>query len=279
MHTEIAGWDGTGSTAPQYDGPAPGTVSFTLLGPLEVLKNGQDFAPTAPKMLQLLAMLLLRPGRIVQIDSIIQELWANEPPRSVRTTMQTYVYQLRKCIEQNGLAPDGDALLVTRTPGYVFRVEPAQVDVFTFNRLCELGRRSLDAGRYAEAAQSFRSALSLWSGPPMANVSCGPVLSAYAVELQERRRNAQHLRIQAEIEGGMHRDLIGELRSLVTANPLDEGLHGQLMRVLGRSGRRSDAMATYRALRARLNSELGVDPCDELQSLHHDLLSAGEPAA
>ncbi|WP_342743912.1 winged helix-turn-helix domain-containing protein [Haloechinothrix alba] len=50
-------------------------------------------------------MLLLRPSKLVQIDSIVEELWADEPPRSVRTTMHTYVYQIRKCIEQNQLAP------------------------------------------------------------------------------------------------------------------------------------------------------------------------------
>lgn len=279
MHPEAIVRDRSGAPPLRgYAAEPQGALTFSLLGPLEVLREGHDYAPTAPKMLQLLALLLLRPGRIVQIDSIIEELWASSPPRSVRTTMQTYVYQLRKCIEQNGLAADGEALLVTKTPGYLFKIQPEQVDVFAFELKCEQGRQLLDEGRYAQAARQFKSALSLWSGAPMANVNCGSVLSAYAVKLQEQRRNAQHLRIQAEIEGGMHRELIGELRSLVTANPLDEGLHGQLMRVLGKSGRRSDAMATYRQLRARLNTELGVDPCGELQALHHELLAAGDPS-
>ncbi|QFU93350.1 Transcriptional regulatory protein EmbR [Amycolatopsis sp. YIM 10] len=259
-------------------GTAESAVTFTLLGPLEVLKDGVDHAPTAPKILQLMAMLLMRPGKVVQIDSIIQELWANKPPRSVRTTMQTYVYQVRRCIEQNRLAADPESMLATKPPGYVFRIDPAQVDVFEFQQLCRRGRDEMDARRFGDAARSFRSALGLWSGPALANVNCGSVLAAYAVDLAEQRRAAQHLRIEAEIEAGMHRELVGELRSLVTANPLDEGLHGQLMRVLGRSGRRSDAMATYRQLRTRLTTELGVEPCDELQLLHHELLSAGDPS-
>ncbi|WP_246360912.1 AfsR/SARP family transcriptional regulator [Haloechinothrix aidingensis] len=243
---------------------------------MEVLKDGTDYAPTAPKVLQLLAMLLLRPGKLVQIDSIVEELWADDPPRSVRTTMQTYVYQLRKCIEQNELAPAGDELLITKHAGYVFTVDPAQIDVFTFQRLFQEGRELLDRDHYTDAARSLRAALALWTGPPMANVNCGSVLSSYVVDLQEQRRTAQHLRIHAELEAGWHRELIGELRALVAANPLDEGMHGQLMRVLSRSGRRSDALATYRNLRAVLNEELGVEPCEELQRLHHELLSAGE---
>ncbi len=254
-------------------------VTYKLLGPLEIWKDGRDHAPTAPKILQLLAMLLLHPGKIVHIESIIGELWPGGPPRSVRTTMQTYVYQLRKCIEWNHLAPDANDLLITRPPGYLLKAAPAQVDVFAFQQLCQRGRDLLDHHEQQEAVRCFRMALGLWSGSPLANVPCGSSLSAYVVDLQEQRRNALHLCIQSELERGMHRDLIGELRSLVTTNPLDESLHGLLMRALSASGRRSDALAAYRHLRSVLNRELGVEPCEKLQRLHRELLSFGEPAA
>ncbi len=262
----------------EADSADVGAVTFTLLGPLEIRKDNQDHAPTAPKILQLLAMLLLRAGEVVHIDSIIKELWSGEPPRSVRTTMQTYVYQLRKCIATHGLAPDADQLLITKPPGYVLRIEPQQVDVFQFQQLCEQGKDLFGQADFPGASRSFRSALELWAGQPLANVHCGQILTAAAVELQEQQRNALHLRIQADMAAGLHRELIGELRSLVTTNPLDEGLHGLLMRALSSSGRRSDALATYRTLRGVLNEELGVEPCDELQLLHRELLSAGEPA-
>jgi DNA-binding SARP family transcriptional activator len=196
----------------------------------------------------------------------------------VRTTVQTYVYQIRRCIEMNGLATDAEALLATRPAGYVFHIDPDQVDVFTFRQLCRQGRVLLDQKRFVEAAESFRAALDLWSGPALVDVNCGSVLSAYAVDLEEQQRAAQHLRMEAEIQGGLHGELIGELRSLTASNPFDEMLHGQLMRVLSLNGRRSDAVATYHELRARLTAELGVEPCDELRLLHHELLSAGHTA-
>lgn len=267
-----------GSASHPNPEPSASPLHFTLLGPLEMVRDGIDYAPTTPKLLQVLAMLVMSPGKIVHIDTIMQELWADQPPRSVRTTMHTYVYQLRRCIDENDLAPFGETMLATKPPGYVFRIDPSQVDVFTFHALQKQGRELRERGRHAEAAQAFRSALDLWSGPPLANVHYGPVLSAYAVDLVEQRRSTLHLRIESDIAAGLRHELIGELRSLVTANPLDEALHGQLIRVLGRSGRRSDGLATYHRLRARLNDELGVDPCDELQVLHHDLLSEGEPA-
>lgn len=251
-------------------------VRFTILGTLEVLRDDVDYAPTTPKILQLLALLVMRPGRMVHMDTIIQELWADDPPRSVRTTMHTYVYHLRRCIDQHGLAADGAEMLSTKAPGYVFHISPEQVDSFTFTRLQQQGQELQRQNRFAEAADTFRAALDLWSGPPLANVHCGPVLSAYTTELLEQRRATLHQRIEADITSGRHRELIGELRSLTTGNPLDEALHAQLMRALGRSGRRSDAMAVYRTLRMRLSQELGVEPCDELQLLHRDLLTDGD---
>jgi DNA-binding SARP family transcriptional activator len=253
-------------------------VRFTVLGPVEVRKNGTDRAPTAPKVLQLLAMLVISPGQVVHIDSIINELWANDPPRSVRKTMHIYIHHLRRILDQNGIGlDDADSILITKSPGYVLQIDRDQVDVTEFHSLRNRGRELLQRNEFAAAARTLRASLDLWAGPPMANVRCGPVLSAHVVDLLEQRRTAQALRIEAEISGGMDRELIGELRALVEANPLDEALTGQLIRVLGRSGRRSDAMACYRQLRGRLRGELGVEPCDELQQLHLDLLSAGEP--
>ncbi|MEV6647272.1 AfsR/SARP family transcriptional regulator [Amycolatopsis sp. NPDC051371] len=247
-----------------------------MLGTLGVLRGEVDCTPTAPKLLQLLALLVMRPAKLVQVDSITHELWPSEPPRTVKTTLHTYVYHLRRCFEQNSLTDGDDSLLITKAPGYILRIEPSQVDVHRFHRLQQEAHDLLRQDQHEAAAARLRAALNLWSGSPLANVHCGPILAAYAMELQEQRRNALHMLMEAEITSGNHRELIGELRSLTTDNPLDETLHGQLMRALGRSGRRSDAMAVYRNLRRRLSNELGVEPCDELQLLHHDLISEGD---
>ncbi|MDT7799998.1 MAG: family transcriptional regulator, regulator of embCAB operon [Actinomycetota bacterium] len=258
------------------DEPDRGTVRFTVLGPLEVLRQGVDYAPSAPKILSLLAVLVMRPGKMVHIDTLIRELWSDHPPRTVRTTLHTYVYHLRRCIDQNGLAADGEAMLATKHTGYTFNIDPSQVDTHRFVRLQQAGQERQEAGDHSGAADAYRDALDVWTGPPFANVQCGPVLSAYRTELLEQRRSVLHMRIEAEIVSGRHRELIGELRSLTTGSPLDEALHGQLMRALGRSGRRSDAMAVYRRLRSRLAGELGVEPCDDLQVLHRELISEGD---
>ncbi|ALG09306.1 AfsR/SARP family transcriptional regulator [Kibdelosporangium phytohabitans] len=248
-------------------------LAFTLLGPVEVHFGGEDRTPNAPKLLQLLAMLLAQPGTAVSSDSLRRELWWDTPPATAQRTMQTYVYHLRKLAADHGMTDDPKHLVRTEPGGYLLDVDPATVDVHHFRQRYEQGREAMAERRFTDAASILRSAMSLWSGPPLANIECGPRLTAYATELLERKRHAHNLRVQAEIEAGMHRELLGELRALACENPLDEEVHAHLMEALDRSGRRGEAVYTYHQLRTTLVKELGMEPGPELRRLHLRLLS------
>lgn len=250
----------------------PRIVQFNVLGALEIVHGPAHHAPSAPKVLQVLAMLVLSANRIVQIESLIEQLWGDRPPRSALTTLQTYIYQLRRFLERKRIVADGEELVATRAPGYVLLVPPQQIDVQRFQRLTEAGREHLRRREYAEASRDLRAGLRLWTGNPLENVPATRILAAGIADLAEQRRAAIHLRIETEMNMGMHRELIGELRSLAALHPLDEGLHGQLIQALQRSGRRSDALAAYHRLRTTLGEELGLDPCPELRVIHQELL-------
>jgi SARP family transcriptional regulator, regulator of embCAB operon len=255
------------------DPPAP---MFSLLGPVAVRTDDRDYAPTAPRLLQLLALLMMRSNRRVHPESIAREVWSDgTPPADLRAGVHALVAELRACIEGAGPAAAGRHVLAIRRPGYVLRVRPDQIDVLVFQQLVQQGLEAFRSGHFDEAARLLRTGLDLWSGDPMANVPCGPVLSAYAVELREQLRAARYLRIQADIEAGRAEELLGELRTLVTDDPLDEGIHAQLMHVLGILGRRSEALTLYRQLRERLVDELGLEPSEQLQDLRRDVLRAG----
>jgi DNA-binding SARP family transcriptional activator len=86
------------------------------------------------------------------------------------------------------------------------------------------------------------------------------------------------LRIQADAELGRHRELIGEVRSLVAIHPLNEWLHGHLIAALSHCGRRGEALQAYQDLRRVLSVQLGLDPQPELERLHQEVLSHGRPA-
>lgn len=263
-------------------GPHPAGVDdstlprFSVLGPVRVRTDDRDHTPTAPKLRQLLALLAMRAAHVLHPDAIVHELWSQEaPPDNVRSCVRTLAYQLRRCLDDAGPAASGRHVLAVRPPGYVLRVQSHQLDVVVFQELVRQGQEAFHAGQFASAARLLRDGLDLWSGEPLAEVRRGPILTSYALELLEQKRSARFLRIQADIEAGRTEELIGELRALVTGDPLDERAHAQLMQVLGRVGRRAEALALYRQLRERLIDEAGLEPCETVEQRHRDLLRAG----
>lgn len=219
----------------------------------------------------MLGLLLVR-DEITSVDLLIQELWGDEPPRSALTTLQTYIYHARRMFDQEGFAVEGRNLLVTCPPGYQLLVDPSEVDVKVFERLVHQGRDLLDQGKPETATVRLKEALDLWHGPALANITAGDVLKGYVTHLDEMRIRALELRIEAEKKLGRTRELIPELRALVTAYPLNEWFHGQLIDALFLSGRRAEALRAYQDLRKILDEQLGIEPTPELQLLQLQVL-------
>jgi class 3 adenylate cyclase len=90
--------------------------------------------------------------------------------------------------------------------------------------------------------------------------------------LQELRWAAIESWVDAELQRGQHRELVGELEALVSEQPTREGLAGQLMVALYRCGRQAEALEVYRRSRTHLAEELGLDPGPELRALQAQIL-------
>ncbi|MQY04580.1 AfsR/SARP family transcriptional regulator [Actinomadura macrotermitis] len=245
---------------------------FKVLGGTQVRCGPRDRTPTPAKVRQVLALLLLRGNQVVHIDALIDELWGDASPRSAVTTAQTYIYQLRKAFARDGDLGSGHRL-VTRPPGYLFVVEPGELDAEVFETSVHTARAMLERGRPAEAAPLLRRALDLWTGPALADVAKGRHLDAHAVRLEEQRTRALELSVQAGFALGRSRELVGELRSLTVRHPLNEWFHGRLMAALADCGRRGEALQVYRDLRALLEKELGLAPSEEVERVRHRILS------
>src|SRR5690349_18980814 len=125
-------------------------MEFRLLGPLEVTEGDHSLTPTAPKVREVLALLLIRHNQVVRVDDLIEELWGERPPASALTTLQTYIYKLRKIFESCGKNPE--SILSTRPSGYLLAVPGDDVDVVRFEQLVDAGRQALasDAARATE---------------------------------------------------------------------------------------------------------------------------------
>jgi YVTN family beta-propeller protein len=211
------------------------------------------------------------------MDRLAEEVWAGHPPGGWATTLQTYVFHLRRALEPDRPRGGAAAVLVTRDRGYLLHVDRAHLDSAVFEEGFTAGRAALDAGRYTEAAQTLRRALGRWRGPVLANLADYAFTRPEAARLQELRLAALEARIDADLALGRHGTVTAELDGLVREHPLRERLHGQLMLALYRSGRQADALAAYRRARDLLADELGIDPGEPLERQHAAVL-AHDPA-
>jgi DNA-binding SARP family transcriptional activator len=248
-------------------------LEFRILGPLEVADDGEPLQLSGQKQRALLALLLLDANRVVSTDRIVDALWGEQPPRTAATSLQNFVSQLRKLL--------GADVVVTKPPGYQLRIAPEQLDLERFTRLVEESR----AEPPDERAAKLRRALALWRGRPLADLGFEAFAQQEIGRLEELRLAALEDRVEADLQAGRHKDLVGELEAFADEHPLRERLRSQLMLALYRSGRQAEALQIYHDTRRVLVDELGIEPSPTLQQLHGAILrqdprlEEGQPVA
>jgi predicted ATPase/DNA-binding SARP family transcriptional activator/DNA-binding CsgD family transcriptional regulator len=240
-------------------------MEFRVLGPLEVRRRGRALALGGPQQRALLAILLIRPNRVVSTEHIRNLVWGDDAPPTADHTIGVYVSNLRRILEPRG-APY--RVLVRRNPGYMLQIRPTDLDAAQFESLVNDSKQLPPRERAAQLSTALR----VWRGPAFADFPLQPFVLAEAARLNELRLHALEERLDADLVLGRHQQLVGELEGLVAEHPLRERLCGQLMLALYRSGRQAEASAVYQRTRERLVEELGMEPGAELQSVLKGIL-------
>ncbi len=240
-------------------------TQLRVLGPLEVVLDGHPVAVRRGRPRRLLLALLVRWGRAVTTDTLIDDLWGEDSPRNSANALQILISYLRK------LLVDGHGPRIeTVDNGYRLVVEPEHVDALLFEHAVRALPEVEDPGERLRRADH---ALSLWRGEPLAEATYDSFAQAEIRRLRELRVAALDARIQGLLDLGRHVEAVGELLALVAEHPLHERFYAQLMLALYRSGRQAEAMRAYEAVRSTLLDELGLDPGPELQALVRAVLS------
>lgn len=253
------------------------TLRYRILGTVGIDRDGRHHSLTAMKPRTILALLLLNANEVVQTSVILEELWGVRPPNSAYNTLHTYIFQIRRWLCNTLGARSSwvtNERLVTEPGGYVLNVPDHALDLYQFEYLVRLGSSAVRKSDFAEAVSLLDQSLGLWGGGAPMEPRAAGVIQAKLAHLQERRMFAVEQRIGAELALGRHREVIGELSSLVINHPMHESLHAKLMIAFYQSGRISDALDVYRRLRQNVVEDLGLEPSREVQSIHEAILSA-----
>ncbi|PWK90018.1 DNA-binding SARP family transcriptional activator [Lentzea atacamensis] len=227
-------------------------AEYRVLGPLEVLFNGEPIAVPAGRGRALLATLLMRPNQFVSSDELVDRLWEGSPLSADRATKTLHmtVARLRQAL--------GPANCVsTTTNGYL--AEVGNLDLLRFRAL---------------AGTDPHAALELWRGPVLSNVDSDALHRDDVPKLVEERLTVLERRIEQDLGRGRASELVPELRSLTAEHPLRERFWAQLMVALYRSDQQAAALEAFREVSDLLADELGIDPGPSLKELHQSILRA-----
>ncbi len=247
-------------------------MDFRVLGPLEVVRDGQPLALGGGKQRTVLAVLLMHANEPVSTDRLIDALWGESPPSGALQSVRVHVSRLRKVLEDNRSRGGVPSVLVTTAAGYELRVEDGELDLVRFKRLLAEGQRELAGERPDRAAELLDEALGLWRGDALSDLAFEPFAQAEVARLDELRIVALEARLEADLELGRHAVVASELEPLIAEHPFRERLRCLLMLALYRSGRQAEALEAYRDARRTLVEEVGVEPGPELRELHEAML-------
>ncbi len=240
-------------------------ITFGVLGPLAVHRDGQPVELPAAMLRRLLAVLLSRANQPISADRLADTLWDGSPPATARKTLQVYVHRLRTAL--------GDPARVAHGPGgYRITATAAELDSLALAELLGQARAARRAGDDPAAADLFARALRLWRAEPYADLPADALLAEEVQRLSEEHLRGREESLGLRLDLGGHAEAGAELAALAAAHPYRESLLALLMLALYRAGRRADALEVFRAARARLTDELGIDAGAALRRLHAAVL-------
>lgn len=245
-------------------------LRFDLLGPLLVTAADVPVPLGTPKQRAVFAMLLINRNRPVGTDSLVDAAWDQSPVPAARTSIHSYVSNLRRALGTAGVDPY--ALLASAPPGYRLLVGTGECDLDRFMASKNAGLQAAAAGKFEQAASHLSDALAEWRGPVLDDLRDFGFVKTFATALMEDQMLVHITRAEAEIACGRAHAIIGELESLAARHPYREPLWAKLITAYYVAERQSDALNAYQRLKTVLAEDLGIDPGPTVKALHGRIL-------
>jgi predicted ATPase/DNA-binding SARP family transcriptional activator len=240
-------------------------LQISVLGPVEVRRDGLLLPVPGGKTSELLVRLALEAGLVVRTDRLLDDLWGAAAITTRRNTLQSKVAKLRRALEDPSVITGSEG-------GYRLAVDPSQVDALAVVHDAGAAAALLGAGDAAGAAGLSAAALSRCRGDLLLGAGDGDWVAPYRARLDEARMTLIETELAACMQRAEAGEVIGELEAAVMAYAYREGLWELLITALYRAGRQADALAAYRRIRTRLADDLGLDPGPRLQQLERQIL-------
>ncbi|MES4902270.1 MULTISPECIES: BREX system ATP-binding domain-containing protein [unclassified Streptomyces] len=253
---------------------------YSLLGPVEVVRDGTALALGPRQRRVLLIRLLIEDGRPVSLAQLCQDLWQGSQPTGAVSSVRAHISRLRSVLEP--VRRGRSTLLVNGPTGYALKVPDEARDTTRFEMSVARARQAMRRGQLDLARNEIDEALGLWRGEALGETAEHAFAARETARLNTARQDATELRATILIKQGDLESAIGVAEGLTVSAPLREASWALLMRALYGAGRSVEALRQYERFRTFLAQELGLDPSPGLSDLHtailrHDTQVLGEP--
>lgn len=217
---------------------------------------------------QVLEILAAHAGRAVSKGRLADLLWWDSPPNDPNGSIEHYVAVLRRCI--HGRAPVAAPVVETVGASYRLDIDRVSVD------LAEFRAAVIDVLTWVHLDR-VRAALRLSASEAFADEPDAGWAEAVRREVEGRRCDLLVRAAELALAEG---DTLGAARDASDAIDIEphlESAHRALIAAHYLHGDQARALASFRCLRDRLVSELGVEPTPHTHALHTAILNHGRP--
>lgn len=252
-------------------------LEMRILGGIEATRDGRPVALGRPQQLRVFGALLAARGGAVGADMLADALWpSGAVPTGWERALRSYVSRLRGALgaerivhgldgyrlDRNRLTIDS-VVFEERIAGILPTASPAVPPA------AEAQPRAENDTRW-RSVEALDDALRIWRGPAFGAMHDEPWAHPWSASLDELRFRAVELRLTILLGLGRHRDIVGELRQVVSAEPCRARPVELLTHSLARSERQPEALRAYQEHRRVLRDGTGLSPSPTLQALERD---------
>lgn len=240
-------------------------LRVNLLGPLEITVGGTALSPSGLQVPRLLALLALRNGAPVPIETVIDVIWADAPPAHARRVALNLVGRMRKLIGSHSALTHQGAV----------SLKEASTDLDEFEALCAKADGHLREGQASSERESLFAALRLVRGVPFAGWEDDPFFGAEAVRLQRAVDRTRLREAQLALDEEDYDAARDGAEAVLARDRLSQRAVGVLMSGLAGAGRVREALTAFQDAKKLLAAEAGLDPDPSLAALYADILRSG----
>lgn len=255
------------SPQPESTGPA---LAVHCLGAFAVYHNDRLIDDwNGLKGLTILKYLVAQGGKPVPKDILMEVLWPNGDPESVRRNLHQAVYSLRQVLRKQ--EPDFQHILF-QNDAYHFNPKlTLWIDFVQFERYARLGRQQEAAGDMESAMTAYAVADELYQGDFLEE----DPYEEWAILRRERLRTS-YLRITERLaayhmQQEEHAAAAAIAQKALRLEPSYEAAHRWLIRCFIAQGQRHLAVRQYQTLARLLQEELDLEPSQESKELYERL--------